>query len=39
MSADAEDVEGEALERLRAHYRQDGAQLTELLGVTSPWLV
>ena len=39
VSADAEDVEGEELERLRAHYRQDGAQLTELLGESSPWLV
>jgi hypothetical protein len=39
VNADAENVESTTLERLRAHYQQDGAQLTELLGVTSPWLV
>jgi hypothetical protein len=39
VNADGEDVETATVERLRAHYQQDGAQLKELLGVTSPWLV
>jgi hypothetical protein len=37
-NAEAEQVESATLERLRAHYAQDGEQLTALLGESPPWL-